>query len=220
MQNLTKKYKRTIVLILPFFRYPSRPLFQLPMDKLDLYKLVFSLVGNQYWESLLMFQLVQSYISELKDDVRLIHNFVFPHDFYLLRKIHALTLFIAHLVCCCLACHFIFSHVFANVSRLTNRFIMVSAFSYNFHFGFFFRTQIALTFGFLVANADYFRCTHIFIIHPENKIHRISIHSMMAQCLKILGKVSSSIASEANLVLSRQKMVENAKKKFQMRHFG
>ena len=36
---------------------------------------------------------------------------------------------------------------------------------------------------------------------------------MMAQCLKILGKVSSSIASEANLVLSRQKMVENAKKK-------
>ena len=35
---------------------------------------------------------------------------------------------------------------------------------------------------------------------------------MMAQCLKILGKVSSSIASEANLVLSRQKMVENAKK--------
>ena len=50
------------------------------MDKLDLYKLVFSLVGNQYWESLLMFQLVQSYISELKDDVRLIHNFVFTHD--------------------------------------------------------------------------------------------------------------------------------------------
>ena len=43
---------------------------------------------------------------------------------------------------------------------------------------------------------------------------------MMAQCLEILGKVSSSIASEANLVLSRQKMVENAKKKpkFQMRH--